>query len=223
MGNSTLWDMAQELRDVLPLHVLSDAEGHELYAHMHLRRFGEGEIVYHRGDPGADTFVVHRGLVKALLQDENGRDLLVGLYGRGEFFGTLALFQDGPRESTVVAAISSTVMQIGRADALRVLEGNARAMHFMFERLAGTIQQLSGMLEGIVFLDAPGRLARYLVELTRLDGLPLTQDDIAAAIGSTRETVNKTLADFEKRGLIKVDRRRVHVLDQEALRREVRI
>jgi len=45
----------------------------------------------------------------------------------------------------------------------------------------------------------------------------------AAAIGSTRETVNKTLADFEKRGLIKVERRRVHVLDQEALRREVRI
>jgi len=223
MENSPLWNMAQELRDVLPLDVLSDAEGRELYSHMHLRHFAEGEIVYHRGDPGADAFVVHRGLVKALLQAEDGRDLLVGLYGRGEFFGTLTLFQNGPRENTVVAVISSTVMQIARADALRVLEGNARAMHFMFERLAGTIQQLSGMLEGIVFLDAPGRLARYLVELTRLDGLPLTQDDIAAAIGSTRETVNKTLADFEKRGLIKVERRHVHVLDQEALRREVRV
>ena len=96
-------------------------------------------------------------------------------------------------------------------------------MYFMFERLAETICQLSGMLEGIVFLDAPGRLARYLVELDRLDGLPLTQDDIASAIGSSRETVNKTLADFEKRGLIKVERRRVHVLDQDGLRREVRI
>src|SRR5438105_13331005 len=103
MGNSTLWNMAQELRDVLPLDVLSDAEGRELYSHMHLRRFAEGEIVYHRGDPAVDTFVVHRGLVKALLQDENGRDLLVGLYGRGEFFGTLTLFQNEARESTVVA------------------------------------------------------------------------------------------------------------------------
>jgi CRP/FNR family transcriptional regulator/CRP/FNR family cyclic AMP-dependent transcriptional regulator len=223
MASSTLWDLAQELRDVLPLHVLSDAEGHELYSHMHLRRFDEGETVYHRGDPAADTFVVHRGLVKSLLQDENGRDLLVGLYGRGEFFGTLTLFQNGTRESTVVAVVPTTVMQIARADALRVLEGNARAMHFMFERLAGTIRQLSGMLEGIVFLDAPGRLARYLVELRRLDGLPLTQDDIASAIGSTRETVNKTLKDFEKRGLVKVERRRVHVIDQEGLRREVRI
>jgi hypothetical protein len=64
-------------------------------------------------------------------------------------------------------------MQIARADALRVLEGNPRAMYFMFERLATTIRELSGMLEGIVFLDAAVRLARYLVELERLDGVPL--------------------------------------------------
>ena len=223
MGNSTLWEMAQELRDVLPLHVLSDADGHELYTHMHLRRFGQGEVVYHRGDPAADTFVVHRGLVKSLLQDENGRDLLVGLYGRGEFFGTLTLFENGPRETTVVAVVPTAIMQISRADALRVLERNPRAMHFMFERLARTIHQLSGMLEGIVFLDVPGRLARLLVELEGPATLPLTQDDIASAIGSTRDTVNKTLADFAERGLIKVERRRVRVLDHNALRQEVRI
>ena len=76
---------------MLPLQVLSDADGHELYAHMHLRRFGRGQVVYHRGDPAADTFVVHRGLVKSLLQDENGHDLSVGLYGRGEFFGSMVI------------------------------------------------------------------------------------------------------------------------------------
>jgi CRP/FNR family cyclic AMP-dependent transcriptional regulator len=223
MGNSRLWDMAQELRDVLPLDVLSDADGHELYGHMHLRRFGVGEVVYHRGDPAADTFVVHRGLVKSLLQDENGRELLVGLYGRGEFFGTLTLFQNGTRETTVVAIVPTAIMQISRADALRVLERNPRAMYFMFERLVRMIRQLSGMLEGIVFLDASGRLARLLVESEGLETLPLTQDDIASAIGSSRETVNKTLADFEERGLIKVERRRIQVVDHNALRRQVRI
>jgi CRP-like cAMP-binding protein len=114
-------------------------------------------------------------------------------------------------------------MQISRADALRVLERNPRAMYFMFERLVRMIRQLSGMLEGIVFLDAPARLARLLVESEGIAMLPLTQDDIASAIGSSRETVNKTLADFEERGLIKVERRRVQVVDHHALRREVRI
>src|SRR5207237_9496270 len=102
-------------------------------------RCDAGDAVYHRGDRAADTFVVHRGLVKSLLQDENGRDLLVGLYGRGEFFGTLTLFQNGTRESTAVAVVPTTVMQIARADALRVLEANPRAMYYMFERLANTI------------------------------------------------------------------------------------
>src|SRR5712692_6411405 len=125
--------MAQELRDVLPLHVLSDADGEELFTHLRLRRFAQGEVVYHRGDTAADTFVVHDGEVKSVVHDEHGRELVIGHYERGEFFGTLALFKAGPRESTVAALLPTTVLQIGRASALRVLEGNPRASCFMFE------------------------------------------------------------------------------------------
>jgi CRP-like cAMP-binding protein len=53
--------------------------------------------------------------------------------------------------------------------------------------------------------------------------LPLTQDDLASAIGSTRMTVNKLLADFERRGLINVERRNVRVLDETLLQREIRV
>jgi CRP/FNR family transcriptional regulator/CRP/FNR family cyclic AMP-dependent transcriptional regulator len=217
-----IWSLADELRDVLPIFSLTEAERRELVAHMHVRRFRAAEVVYHRGDPAADTFVVHHGLVKSLLHDEEGRELLIALYGRGDFFGTLSLFEDGPRESTVEALIPTTVLQITRADALHVLERNPRAMYFMFERLTATIHQLAGLLEGIVFLDVPGRLARYLVELERPDGVALTQDDMAAAIGASRERVNKTLADFERRGLIKVERRQVQILDEAELRKEIR-
>ncbi len=213
--------MANELRDVLPLHALNEADGRELVSHMHVRRFGERAVVYERGDPAGDTFVVHRGLVKSLLHSKTGKDLVVALYGRGEFFGTLTLFRSGPRESTVVAALPTTVLQVARDDALRVLRRNSSAMDFMFERLAGMIDQLSGRLEGFVFLDVPSRLAKYLLELGRLDGVAFTQDEVAAAIGSSRETVNRTLADFEKRGLIKVERRHVHILDEDRLRREI--
>ena len=52
--------------------------------------------------------------------------------------------------------------------------------------------------------------------------MPLTQDDLAAAIGSTRMTVNKLLADFERRGLIEVGRRNIRVLDESSLLREIR-
>src|SRR5437899_28267 len=107
-----LWNMANELRDVLPLHALTEAEGAELVGHMHVRRFSAGEAVYRRGDAAEDTFVVHSGLVKSGVDDEEGRELLVGHYSRGDFFGTLALFKERPRESTAVAVVPTTVLQI---------------------------------------------------------------------------------------------------------------
>lgn len=215
--------MANELRDVLPLRWLSEADGRDLVSHMRLRRFDEGEVVYHRRDPASDAFVVHHGLVKAVLHNGEGRELLIGLYGRGEFFGTLALFErNATRENTVVAAMPTTALQVAREDALRVLERNPQAMHFMFRRFARMISRLSRLAEGIVFFDAPSRLAQFLIELERLEErVALTQDELAAAIGVSRETVNRTLADFEKRALIKIEPRLVRILDEDRLRREI--
>jgi CRP/FNR family cyclic AMP-dependent transcriptional regulator len=219
--HSAQWDMAAQLQDVLPIFVLTEPEREELVAQMQLRRFREGEVVYHRGDPAAHACVVFQGLVKCLLLDEHGHELLVALYARGQFFGELAMFEDAPRETTAVAVIPTSVFLIPRAAGLRILERNPQAMRFMFSRMASTIHGLSDLLEGIVFLDVPSRLAKYLMALERVDGAVLTQDDIAAAIGSTRVTVNKTLADFEKRGLIAVDRRHVRIIDESALRKVI--
>jgi len=221
-GKTAVWEMAAQLRDVLPIDVLTEAERQDLVAQLVVRRFKEGEIVYHRGDPAAHVFLVFQGLFKSLLHDDQGHEVLVGLYGRGQLFGELVLFEAAPRESTVAAVIPSTIFQIPAPIGLRILERNPKAMKFMFERMSATIHRLSDMLEGIIFLDVPSRLAKYLLELERVDGAVLTQDDIAAAIGSTRVTVNKVLADFEKRALIKVDRRRVHIVDEPALQREIR-
>ena len=221
MDVDSVWRMANELADVLPIGTLTEAERRELASHMHVRRFHSDEVIYHRGDPARDCFVVHQGLVKSLVHDDEGRDLLVALSGRGDFFGALSLFDQKPRESTTVAVMPTTVLQVDRDDALRVLERNPRAMRFMVERLATYIHELTATLEGIVFLDVPRRLARYLLELDRRDGVALTQDDMAAAIGASRERVNRALADFERRGLIAVNRRQVRIIDEKKLQREI--
>src|SRR2546425_1286742 len=222
MKREALWDIANQLRDVLPLDTLSEREGEELISHMRVRRFSDGEVVYHRGDPGDDAFVVHSGFVKAVLLDEQGHELLIGRYGRGEFFGTLALVKPRPRESTVAALVRSTVLQVGRADVMRVLERNPRALAFMIERMSDTIARLADQYEARNFLDVRGRLARYLIELRGFDEVPVRQEDIAAAIGATRFIVNRILGEFERRGLVVVGRQRVRVLDPKGLRREIR-
>lgn len=214
--------MARTLSDVLPMDILCEAEHEKLASNMHLRRFDADEVIYHREDPGSDAFVVYEGLVKLVLVDPDGHEVIVALRGRGEFFGELALFEDSPRDTTVVAIVPTQVFQLSRASLWEVLDQNPEARDFAFKELADRIRTLARMYEDHVFLDVPGRLAKYLLELNRLrQPLPITQDELAAAIGSTRVTVNKLLADFEKRGLVRVERRRLAVLDEGRLRAEV--
>jgi len=214
--------IAGTLGDVLPLEVLPDADRLDLGNSMALRKFKADEVVYHQGDPAAHAYVVVDGLVKVLLLDENGRELLVSLHRRGEFFGELALFEQGPRDGTAVCVVATTALQIARDGALRVLGRNEGARRYMFERLTRTIRKLESQVGDLAFLDVASRLAKYLVEVGRAGKMALTQDDLAAAIGSTRMTVNKLLADFERRGLIEVGRRNIRVLDESSLLREIR-
>ena len=216
--------MGATLGDVLPLEILPELDRAELASHMAARKFRAGEVIYHQGDPAAHAFVVFEGLVKVSLLDENGHELLVSLHMRGEFFGELAFFEDrAPRDGTAASVTPTMVLQIARDGALAVLRRNEEARRFMFERLTRTIRHLEGKAEDLAFLDVASRLAKYLVECSRLgQGIPLTQDDFAAAIGSTRMTVNKLLADFERRGLINVGRRNVRVLSEPLLLREIR-
>jgi len=216
--------MAGTLADVLPIEILPEVDRRELASHMTLRKFKQDEVVYHQGDPAAHWFVVFEGLVKVLLLDENGRELLISLHSRGEFFGELVIFEDKvPRDGTAVCVIPTSVFQIDRDGSLAVLKRNEEARSHMFERLSRSIRKLEGQVEDFAFLDVTSRLAKYLVEVARLGRpLPLTQDDLAAFVGATRVSVNRALADLESQGAIAVGRRHIAVKEPALLRKHVR-
>jgi CRP-like cAMP-binding protein len=218
-----LWHIGNELRDVLPLNTLTEADGLELVSRMRARRLVAGEVLYHRHDQAADAFVVHQGLVKLVLQNWDGRELLIDLCGRGEFVGTLTLFDpDARRESTVVAAMPTTVLQVPREDAARVLLRNPEAIQFMLRRYTRMTQRLQRQIEATVSLDAASRLALFLIELEHLpDPVRLTQDELAAGIGVSLRTVQRILADFAKRGIAAVEPQAVRILDEKRLRQVI--
>lgn len=218
-----MMDFASHLRDALPIDdVLTLDDQVELVRRMHVRKFKAGEVIYHQGDLATDAHVVHAGLVKELLVHDDGDEALMTLRRRGEFFGELALFRPGPRDTTAVAVIDTTTCQLSRESCQVVLARNAKAREWMFTHLTLTIQKLEDRYESMVFLDVPGRLACYLLELKAISAdLPIRQDDLASAIGSTRVTVNKLLADFERRGLVRVSRRKFEIVNSRALEMEM--
>ena len=215
-------EYAGKLRDVLPLDILERVDKEELARRMKIRHFKADEVIYHMDDPAGDAQVVYSGLVKVLLTNDEGEEALVTLLRRGEFFGEVALFNDSTRDETVIAVIPTTTLQLSRESCRHVLDRNAKTRDWMFHHLTESIEKLQRRYQSMVFLDVPGRLACYLLELKAIGGdLPIRQEDLAAAIGSTRVTVNKILKDFEKRGMVRVSRRKFEIADAVTLEREL--
>jgi len=217
--------IARGLADVLPVNELTDAQLTELLAQAKLRRFERDEVIYHRGDPARDLHIVVEGSVKLVREDVEGREVLLWVLERGGVLGQQAVF-GRPRPTTAIATTDAATIQLNGETCARMLERNPRILYRAFEMFEARVEKLTQALEDVMLLDVPSRLAKYILDSG--DGQPdphaltLTQDELAAAVGSTRVTVNKVLADFEHRGLIRVARRHVDVLSADRLRKEIR-
>lgn len=205
---------------------LSAAERLELAKRMHSRHFAKNEVIFHRDDPGAHVFLIASGTVKISVQEESGQEVVVALARGGDVFGELALFDDGPRSATVTALTDTMTLVLAKADFANVVERNPAAMRQLLAALARRIRYSTSHIEDLVFLDLPGRVAKCLIDQNEIVGangtIHLTQEDIASFVGATRVATNRVLVDLERRGLLRLGRGHLEIVDPEGLRLEIR-
>ena len=216
----------------VPLFAGLDAAGLEgLAKGMRVRRFRRGETVFHLGDPGDALFIVMAGSIKITLPADTGDEAILATLRPGDFFGELALLDGAPRSATAVA-IEPTETYILARERFRELIATEPVMReALLATLAAEVRRLTHHVEELHFLDITGRLASRLARLAaepgasrlpdgsiRLAG-PLTQGDLAAMIGCTRQSVNKLLGMFTDDGLIRLEKDRIVVIDLDGLGR----
>ncbi|HKW79282.1 MAG TPA: Crp/Fnr family transcriptional regulator [Candidatus Limnocylindria bacterium] len=205
---------------------LSQKERLDLASRMRPKHFARNEVVFHRDDPGTHVYLIGSGTVKISVQEENGQEVVVALMRGGDVFGDLALFDEGQRSATVTAMTETTAFTLASHDFMDVLQHNAAAMRQLLALLARRIRRSTTHIEDLVFLDLPGRVAKCLIDQNELLGangrVQLTQEEIAAFVGATRVAVNRVLVDLERRGLVKLGRGNVTLVDHDQLKKEIR-
>jgi CRP/FNR family cyclic AMP-dependent transcriptional regulator len=216
----------------VPLFAGLDAEGlADLARGMRVRRFRRGETVFHLGDPGDALFIVMAGSIKITLPADTGDEAILATLRAGDFFGELALLDGAPRSATAVAIEATETYVLSRDGFRELIATQSQMREALLATLAAEVRRLTNHVEELHFLDITGRLASRLVRLsaesgatrladggTRLAG-PLTQGDLAAMIGCTRQSVNKLLGLFSDDGFIRLERDRIVVLDLDGLKR----
>jgi len=216
------------LRRVPLFAQLGDDELERVASAVRERPYPRNSVIVFEDDPGDALFVVAAGQVKVVLIGEDGREVILAVLGPGDFFGELALIDDEPRSAHVIAMEDARLLVLRRDDFHRELEAHPRIALGLLRALSRRLRRADDKIGALVMLDVYGRVARVLLELAA-DGptgdvvAGVTHSTLAQMIGSSRETVSRTLRDLGDRGLISVSDKGIRLADRQALRAAARL
>ena len=208
---------------------IGDDELTRIAGAMTRRRFRRDEVIFHEGDPGDSLHVVVEGRVKITRESADGDEAIVVILTPGDSFGELVLLDGAPRSATATAMEPSMTMTMSRATFVQLVESGSPFRSQLLIGIARRIRRLTDQLAEVHFLDLAGRLALQLTRLAE-ESAPgrttditlsttLTQSDLAAMVGGTRQRVNQIIGDFAADGLVGNDGGHIVIRDLERLRR----
>ena len=183
-----------------------------LVSHAVTRRVKKGTILFRKGDPGSSLYAVCAGLVRISVPSVQGQDAIFNLVPPGDLFGEIALLDGGARTADAVVIENSELMVIERRDFVPLVREYPDVAMKLIEIVCTRLRRTSEQVEDIVFLGLPERLAKALLRLhTRSTANPdnmirITQRDLSQMVGASRESANKLLRDWQRRGWLKLKR-----------------
>ena len=195
-----------------------------LGSYMKTRRVVRGTTIFAKGDPGTGLMGVLAGTVKVSVASADGKDIVLNLFHEGEVFGEIALLDGRPRTADATAMSDCELVVIERRDFVPFLSDHPDVMLKFIEILCSRLRRTSEQVQDITFLNLPTRLAKTLLQLTAAeDGsatarkAAVTQREISQMIGISRESTNKQLRAWAKRGWIRLERGGVNVVAPDKL------
>ena len=180
------------------------------------RSYPKQAILVSEGDDSDSLYLILAGRVKVYLSDESGKELILAIKGPGQYFGEMVL-DSQPRSASVITLEPAQFAVLSRADFRAFLLRHAEVALQVIQNLIRVARGLNQNVRSLAMLDVYGRVARILLELAvEQDGklvIPekLTQKDIAARVGASREMINRILRDLTTGGYVTVAAGRITI------------
>ena len=169
----------------------------------------------YEGDVAHDLFIVCSGSLKTSLLDDQEHEVVVNIFGKGDYFGELSLLDDLPRSANVTALEVSELLIIGKPAFQAVVQNHPECQGVIVRELVARIRELTESVRGFALLHVFGRIVRLLPTLAgEEDGMQvirprLTHLDIAQRVGSSREMVSRILRDLVIGGYLGIEPERI--------------
>ncbi len=187
------------------------------------RHYNRGDIVLIEGEKDGALCYVCSGLVKVYKASTEGREQVLRQIGAGFTFNDVPALDGGPNPASVAAIEPSVIYVIRRAELRKLITTRPEVAEAVVLTLAKTLRHLVGLVEDISLRHVTARVAKILLEqeTSAQQGHHvhrLTQQEMAALVGSAREVVGRSLKELEAAGVIEMRHGHAVVLDKEKLR-----
>jgi CRP/FNR family cyclic AMP-dependent transcriptional regulator len=174
------------------------------------RKLKVGDVVFGQGDPSDAIFYIRTGRIQLAVVSDQGKEGVIALFGPGDFFGEGCLAGQPVRMASASATVPSDIIRIEKSTMVKLLQDNPKLSEgFMGFLLQRNIQVEADLVDQL-FNSSEKRLARLLLLLANFsnDGElrpiapKISQEVLAARVGTTRSRVNYFMNKFRKLGLI---------------------
>ena len=186
----------------------------QFLAHCHRRKYPAKSTIIYAGDESDALYYILKGSVTVMIEDDDGREMIMAYLNEGDFFGEMGLFENDPSRSAWVKAKSECeVAEVSYGKFKQLAREDADILFAVSAQIAGRLRATTRKVGDLAFLDVTGRVAGTLLELckqpdamTHPDGMQIkiTRQEIGRIVGCSREMVGRVLKTLEDQGLVRV-------------------
>jgi len=187
------------------------------------KAFNRGRTVFSEGDSGIGFYVVSTGRVKIFKLSAEGKEQILHIFGPGEPFGEVPVFEGRCFPAHAVALEDSKFLFFPRPAFTDLIKKNPSLALNMLAVLSRRLRRFTVLVDNLSLKEVPGRLAAHLLYLSEAKGaaeevtLDLPKGQLAGFLGTIPETFSRILTRLAKQGLIKTDGPRIKILDRQGL------
>ncbi|MDQ4077132.1 MAG: Crp/Fnr family transcriptional regulator [Chloroflexota bacterium] len=217
---------ALTLQDASLYDIITD-ENREWARQLTRLTYPKGKIIFQPGDRGESLYLLHNGYVRVYRLSPDGREVTLGLLGKKDVLGELALVS-GSWQTAFAEVMEDTEISLLPWTAFQeMMRREPEVAYRIMVRMSERLHQAEDLIEDLVNRDVASRVARILLQLAEQFGrasqlgividLRLPYQEIANMVGSTRETVTRAISHMQQNNWVRLEGGRLHLLDSNAL------
>ena len=185
-----------------------------------LQKFKKKQVIYAEGNHPSQLFYIKKGIVKTYKCNSEGKELITGIYGEGEFLGYVALLEETVYRDVAVAVEYAELAVIPKDEFDYLMETDWQVARQFINMLAKDISEKEKLLVGLAYNSLRKKVAEALIFLSKKykDAIKISRDNLAAIAGTATESLIRTLGEFRQEKLIEISEGYITIVNEAKLK-----